>query len=160
MTRGKETLKDENTVIRPGAVSDAGKVYSIAQAAYAMYVPRMDRKPFPMLDDYESHIRKGNLFVLEINGEVQGFAVLLPADPATLLLDNVAVSPACQGRGYGRLLIEYAQKAARACGCAQIILYTNQAMTENQTLYPYLGFAESRRVTEKGYQRIYYVKQL
>ncbi len=153
-------MQDEHAVIRSATAGDAGKIVSIAQEAYAMYVPRMGKKPFPMLDDYGAHIRDGHAAVLEVGGEVQGFVILLPEGSGTLLLDNVAVSPACQGRGYGRMLIGYAVDAARARGCERIILYTNVAMTENQALYPHLGFAESHRICEKGYQRIYYAKDL
>ena len=56
-------MQDEHAVIRSATAGDAGKIVSIAQEAYAMYVPRMGKKPFPMLDDYGAHIRDGHAAV-------------------------------------------------------------------------------------------------
>lgn len=37
-------------------------------------------------------------------------------------------------------------------------LYTNVLMTENLALYGRLGFRETGRVSEKGYERVYMAK--
>jgi hypothetical protein len=34
-------------------------------------------------------------------------------------------------------------------------LYTNAAMTENLSMYAHLGFVETHRVTEDGFNRVY-----
>ncbi len=149
-----------NVDIRQGCAADLPQINAIAQSAYVIYQERMDRKPFPMLDDYSAHIEQHHLSVLEAGGQVHGFIVLLPVDDHTLMLDNVAVRPESQGQGYGRMLIEYAENEGRKRSCSKIILYTNQAMTENQKLYPHLGFKVSHRISEKGYRRIYYMKEL
>lgn len=39
-------------------------------------------------------------------------------------------------------------------------LYTNEAMIENLALYAHLGFAETRRLVEDGYRRVYMEKHL
>jgi GNAT superfamily N-acetyltransferase len=41
--------------------------------------------------------------------------VLIP-ETGTMLLDNVAVSPNAQGKGYGRRLIAFAEEEARRQG--------------------------------------------
>ena len=42
----------------------------------------------------------------------------------------------------------------------QIHLYTHALMTENIALYRRIGFIETHRVSEKGYDRVYMTKQL
>lgn len=146
--------------IRPAGEGDLAAIEDIAQAAYAVYLDRMDAKPFPMVDDYGSHMRNGTVLALEAGGRVEGYAVLLLRDRDTLLLDNIAVRPGSQGKGYGRALADCVEKEARRRGCRRIQLYTNEVMTENLAWYSRLGYAESHRDVEKGYRRIYLVKSL
>lgn len=77
-----------------------------------------------------------------------------------MLLDNVAVSPEAQGRGYGRKLLEFAEQSAADAGYDSISLYTNEAMVENIALYSRIGFIETHRAEEKGLRRIYMSKSL
>ena len=44
---------------------------AIVQAAYAPYVPRIGRKPGPMLDDYGARIRAKQVHVLESEGVIE-----------------------------------------------------------------------------------------
>ena len=82
--------------------------------------------------------------------------------PATdyLLLDNIAVSPARQGSGLGRRLLAFAEAEALRRGYAEIRLYTHQTMEENQRLYASIGYEETGRGTEAGYDRVFMRKQL
>jgi ribosomal protein S18 acetylase RimI-like enzyme len=112
-----------------------------------------------MLDDYEALIEQGRAYVAERDGVVQGVLVLIPQDDA-MLLDNVAVSPRAQGAGLGRMMLEYAERAAVEAGYKRIRLYTNEAMTENIALYARIGYVETHRVEEKGFRRVYMVKRL
>ena len=45
-----------------------------------------------------------------------------------LLIENVAVSPAFQGRGLGRQLIAHAERLAASLGYREIRLYTNKLL--------------------------------
>ena len=110
-----------------------------------------------MLDDYEQLIRDGRVHVIEHDGKVQGVLVLIPQEDA-LLLDNVAVSPAAQGLGLGRRMLQFAEAAAADAGYRFIRLYTNEAMTENLELYTRTGYSETHRVEEKGLRRVYMTK--
>lgn len=145
--------------IRPARAEDVEAVRQIVQAAYGHYVVRMGKPPGPMLDDYGRRVLDGQAWVLEDEGEPAGVLILEDADGA-LLLDNVALSPAAQGRGHGRALIAFAELEARRRGYAELRLYTNALMTENLALYGRLGFHETGRVTEKGYERVYMTKAL
>ena len=75
-------------------------------------------------------------------------------------MDNVAVHPAYQGRGLGRQLVALAEEEARRVGLTTVTLYTNERMTENLELYKRLGYMETERKTEQGYQRVYMRKEL
>jgi hypothetical protein len=54
--------------------------------------------------------------------------------------------------------MEFAEEEAARLGLAKLSLYTNVAMTENQAIYAHLGYRETRRETEDGYQRVYLEK--
>jgi ribosomal protein S18 acetylase RimI-like enzyme len=112
-----------------------------------------------MSDDYGSLIEAGRVHVVERDNAVQGILVLIPESDA-MLLDNVAVDPRSQRSGLGRMMLEYAEQAARAAGYQAIKLYTNEAMTENISLYSRIGYAETHRAEEKGLKRVYMVKPL
>ena len=145
--------------IRPAELADLAGVEAVVNAAYAVYVPRIGRKPGPMLDDYAALIRDGVVYVLDNDGSVDGIVVLIPGDEA-MALDNVAVRPEAQRRGYGRKLLDFAENAARQAGYLEIRLYTNQAMYENITRYLRTGFVETHRAQERGYDRVYMAKSL
>jgi ribosomal protein S18 acetylase RimI-like enzyme len=57
-------------------------------------------------------------------------------------------------------MLEFAERAAQDAGLRSIRLYTNEAMTENISLYSRIGYSETHRTEEKGLRRIYMTKQL
>ena len=72
------------------------------------------------------------------------------AEPEALLIENVAVSPACQGRGLGRRLMAHAERLATAMGYGEIRLYTNARFVDNVALYQRLGYAIAREESFLG----------
>jgi ribosomal protein S18 acetylase RimI-like enzyme len=147
-------------MIRPARTEDAEAVSQLVEAAYRHYTARLGKPPGPMLDDYRRRIAAGQTWVLEDKGALAGVLVLEETGGSALLLDNVAVAPSAQGRGHGRALIAFAEAEARRKGCTELRLYTHVLMTENQALYARLGFRETGRVSEKGYDRVYMAKAL
>ncbi len=145
-------------MIRPARPEDADAVRRLVQGAYGHYAARMGKPPGPMLDDYVRRIADGQAWVLEDAGELVGVLVLEDAEGGALLLDNVAISPSAQGKGYGRALVGFAEAEARRRGHGEVRLYTNVLMAENLALYGRLGFRETGRVSEKGYERVYMAK--
>ena len=146
--------------IRSAQAGDADAVHQLVDAAYRHYVARLGKPPGPMLDDYALRVANGQVWVLEDGGALTGVLVLEDAEGGALLLDNIAVAPTAQGKGYGRALMAFAEAEARRRRHAQIRLYTHVLMTENLALYGRLGFRETSRITEKGYERVYMAKQL
>jgi ribosomal protein S18 acetylase RimI-like enzyme len=145
--------------LRLATTEDLTAVEEIVRTAYLPYVSRIGREPGPMLDDYRKLIADRRVHVVENDGVVSGILVLIP-ERDVMLLDNVAVAPFAQGLGLGRKMLEFAEHAARDAGLRSIRLYTNQAMTENISLYSRIGYSETHRGEEKGLRRIYMTKQL
>lgn len=147
------------TPIRPALPQEAGAVREVVHAAYRHYVARIGQPPGPMLDDYAQRIANGQAWVLEDAGTIAGVLVLEERADG-FLLDNVAVLPDRHSRGFGRALVAFAEAEARRRGWGEIRLYTHALMTENQALYRRLGFVETARLQEKGFDRVYMVKRL
>lgn len=146
-------------LIRLAEPYEASVIAAIVDAAYGHYVPRIGVKPFPMVDDYDKRVADRQAWVLDVDGAIVGILVLEEQEN-DFLLDNVAVVPGHQGKGYGRLLIGFAEEQARARGWPSIWLYTNVMMTENQALYRGLGFVEFARDTIQGRHRVHMRKTL
>src|SRR3982074_261439 len=139
-------------MIRLARAADVAAVTAIVKDAYSVYLARNGKTPGPMRDDYAVLTAEQRVHVLEHDREIVGLVVLIP-EQRTMLLDNVAVSPRAQGRGFGVRLIAFAEERARAAGFAVIRLYTQDIMTENLALYSRLGFVETHRGEAIGLQR-------
>ena len=145
--------------IRAATAADVPAIANIVDQAYRHYIARIGRPPGPMLDDYPARVSEGVVWVVEEGAVIAAIIVLLPA-PNYLLLDNIAVSPARQGLGLGRRLLAFAEAEALRRGYREIRLYTHQTMVENQRLYASIGYQETGRGTEAGYDRVFMRKQL
>ena len=145
--------------IRRALPNDAPGIAECVHAAYAPWVPRIGREPWPMLQDYRLVIEAEHVFVADCAGRLSGVLVLSETDDG-FLIDNVAVLPTLKGRGVGRALLTYAEEQARANGYGSIYLYTNEAMAENIALYSRLGYVEYERRQEQGFRRVFMRKQL
>jgi GNAT superfamily N-acetyltransferase len=145
--------------IRAATAADAPAIVDIVDQAYRHYVARMGKPPGPMLDDYAARVLEGAVWVIEEGPAIAGIIVLLPRT-SYLLLDNIAVAPTRQGLGLGRRLLGFAEAEALRRGYCEIRLYTHQTMVENQRLYAAIGYEETGRCTEAGYDRVFIRKQL
>ncbi len=149
----------EEPQIRVATAADVPAIEEIVNQAYRHYVARIGKPPGPMLDDYAARASEGAVWVLEEGAPIVAIIVLLPA-PNYLLLDNIAVSPARQSLGLGRRLLAFAEAEALRRGYREIRLYTHQTMVENQRLYASIGYEETERGREAGYDRVYMRKRL
>jgi GNAT superfamily N-acetyltransferase len=145
--------------IRPANLTDVPAMKRIVADAYRKYIERIGKPPAPMLDDYAMRVRSHMAWVAEVCGTVAGLIVLLPKEEH-LLLANVAVDPGHQGLGVGRALLRFAEEEAIRQGYAELRLYTHQKMIENSAMYLALGWVETGRGEQDGYQRVFFRKQL
>lgn len=146
--------------IRSARPEDVAAIADCARQAFGRYSAAIGRDPAPMRADFAAHVAAGEAHVAQDeSGALLGYVVVLPrADH--LYLDALAVLPAAAGRGIGRALVACAEQQARRLGLARLDLCTNQRMTANLTLYPHLGFSETGRGREDGYDRVFYSKRL
>ena len=146
--------EDSTPLIRSATAADAVRLGAITHAAYIKYVARIGREPAPMLTDYPAEIAARRVVVLEADGTIIGYMVAWPEADA-YFIDNVGVDPAHQGQGLGRRLIDHAVAEAKRLRLPALRLYTNAMMTENLAMYAHIGFVETHRAGEKGFNRVY-----
>ena len=133
-----------NATLRAATPADAAAIRALTRAAYARWVPLIGREPKPMGADYDAAVRNHRIDLIEIDGALAALIEMIPG-AAHLLIENLAVAPAMQGRGLGRRLLAHAEAVARDLGIAEIRLYTNQRFTENIALYQRCGY----RITQE-----------
>jgi GNAT superfamily N-acetyltransferase len=146
-------------VIRPARPEEAPLLAALVERAYGPWVPVIGRRPMPMEDDYATRIAAGEAWVLAEADALHGL-VVIEAQPDHLLLDNIAVDPARQGTGDGRVLLDFVEAEARRRGVPEVRLYTNALMVRNIALYARRGYAETERREEKGFSRVFMAKRL
>ena len=134
---------DETLAFRRATAADAAAARNLTREAYAKWVPLIGREPKPMTADFDAAIRDHRVDLL-CQGERVVALIEAIAEPEALLIENVAVSPAWQGRGLGRRLIAHAERLAGEMGYGQIRLYTNARFVENVAFYQQLGYAITR----------------
>ena len=139
----------EGTEIRRAGLADAAAVRELVRSAYAKWIPVIGREPVPMAADYERAVRENMIDLLFVGGQL---VALIETVNATdhLLIENVAVSPACQGHGYGRLLLEHAERLAASLGLSELKLYTNKQFATNVEIYRRLGYPIYREEPFRG----------
>lgn len=107
-----------------------------------------------MVADFAAEIAADHVVVIEAGGVVEGYMIAWP-EADSYFIDNIAIDPLRQGEGLGRRLIDHAVAGASRLHLPAIELYTNEAMTENLSMYAHLGFIETHRAMEKGFHRVY-----
>ena len=134
---------NETYELRRATAADAAAARALTCEAYAKWVPVIGREPKPMTADFDAAIRDHRVDLLR-QGERVVALIETIAEPEAMLIENVAVSPACQGRGLGRRLMAHAERLAAAMGYGEIRLYTNARFVDNVALYRRLGYAVTR----------------
>jgi ribosomal protein S18 acetylase RimI-like enzyme len=159
---------DDQLAARPrqATVGDLSSIQRLNAAAYAVYRDRMNRPAAPVCHDYTPEVEAGMTWLIGERGEScapgeppVGVIVLITADDS-LLIENIAVAPAAQGRGLGRHLMEFAERRAAELGFSLLTLYTNEVMVENIAIYTRLGYRETSRRLVNGYHRVFMEKRL
>lgn len=146
--------------IRQAKASDETLVKACAEEAYEKYVAAIGQKPAPMIADFAVLISSGFAYVaVSADAEVVGFIIFMHLGDATLL-ENVAVRSSLAGQGIGKKLIAFCEAEAKRSGSSIVKLYTNAKMIENLSIYPHLGYRETDRRIESGFDRVFFEKTL
>ena len=143
-------------LFRKAVVEDHKIIISIALKAYEKYVERMGKEPAPMRPIIQ---KQDVVFVCEDNKQVIAFAILVKVNDQ-ITLDSIAVDPSHQKKGIGVNFIKFIEQYLIEQKFNKYQLYTNEKMFENIDWYQKIGFKIFKKVTEKGYNRIYFEKEL
>jgi GNAT superfamily N-acetyltransferase len=135
--------------IRPAAPEDAARIRGLTRDAYAKWVALIGREPLPMQADYDKAVREHAIDLLIVDGALAGLIETM-VKPDHLWIENVAVAPDRQGRGYGRLLLASAETRAVEAGRNEVRLQTNAVFAANLELYARLGYAIDRTEPFRG----------
>ena len=125
--------------IKQATATDASAVRDLTRDAYAKWVPKIGREPKPMGADYEAAVRNHRIDLLYIDGALAALIEMIDQGKR-LLIENLAVSPACQRRGLGSKLMAHAEEVAASLGYREMRLYTNRRFEGNVELYSRLGY--------------------
>lgn len=110
-----------------------------------------------MRRDHAANVAAGQVYV---TGDPVVGLVVVEERADHLYLDNIAVRPDAQGQGVGGRLLRFVEAHARALGLAEVRLYTNAKMWENQEIYPKFGYEVVERRVDGPYDRVHYRKRL
>jgi GNAT superfamily N-acetyltransferase len=146
-------------IFRLAIAADAAEAADVVKSAFSPYIVRMGRPPAPMLLDFPAIIAAGQVWLAELDQRLVGVLVQYETEQG-FYIDTVAVIPELQGSGVGRVLLEFAEDEALRRGYTSLYLCTNVKMTENQVLYPKIGYVDYERKYDQGYDRIFYRKEL
>ena len=145
--------------IRPAGPGDAAAVRDLTRAAYAKWVPLIGREPMPMKADYEHAVREHLVDLLSAGPDLAALIEMID-EGDHLLIENLAVSPAFQGQGCGRLLLAHAEARAAALGRPELRLYTNKSFTGNVAFYQRGGYVIDREEPFKEGFTVYMSKRI
>ena len=129
--------------LRQAGPADAPAIRTLTREAYAKWIAVTGREPLPMRVDYDKAVLE-HRFDLLYEDDALAALIETSVESDHLLVVNVAVAPAFQGRGLGKHLLSHAERLAAAAGFNEIRLYTNSLMAENIALYKRLGYRVDR----------------
>lgn len=145
--------------IRVATTSDAEAVTALTRAAYAKWVPVIGREPLPMKADHAAFIRDHRVDLLFAESELAALVETIQREN-DVLIENVAVEPRFQKRGYGKRMVAHAEHLAAQAGLSVVRLYTNSLFKENLRLYASLGYDVEREEALNGGVAIHMLKRV
>lgn len=129
--------------LRRAGAADAEAIRDLTRDAYAKWVPLIGREPKPMAADYAAAVQRHLIDMLYVDGALAGLIEIIP-EPDHMLIENLAVSPAFQGRGLGHHLLSHAETLTASRRHNVIRLYTNKLFAANIEFYLKRGYRLDR----------------
>ncbi|MDP4005202.1 N-acetyltransferase [Methylobacterium sp. NEAU K] len=140
---------DDAIGIRRAEPGDTAAIQALVEAAYTKWIPVIGRLPTPMRADYGEAVLAHRFDLLHVGADLAAL-IETRRENDHLLIVNVAVHPAFQGRGLGVRLMAHAETVAASAGLAALRLYTNKKYAANLRLYASLGYRVEREAPYDG----------
>lgn len=151
-------LSNSFSQFRRATAADITHVWRIVYHAYSAYIPLLGRTPPTFFEDFDSHIAKGNLWLIDCE-EPNAMVVLTPANDS-VTIQALCVDPRSQGQGLGRMALQFAEDYATSLNITELRLYTNSLMERNLRIYSQWGFDETHRELYPWGERVHMHKLL
>jgi ribosomal protein S18 acetylase RimI-like enzyme len=135
--------------LRTADEGDVDAIRTLTRDAYSKWVAVIGREPLPMRIDYAAAIKKHRFDLLYVDSCLAAVIETVP-EGDFLLIENVAIAPTLQGRGFGKRLLKHAEELAAASGLKGTRLYTNKLFSANLRLYQALGYKIEREEELNG----------
>lgn len=145
--------------IRPALPAELDVIVALTRNAYGPWIAVTGREPLPMRVDYHQAMKVHDFALVENGVNLLGL-IEMASEADVLLIVSVAVEPASQGQGIGRLLMAYAEDLARSRGLERLRLYTNKLFARNLKLYASLGYRRDREEVLNGGVAVHMSKHL
>ncbi|KAK7417423.1 hypothetical protein QQX98_004542 [Neonectria punicea] len=132
---------------------DIPAIKVIVDEAYSKYIERIGKPPAPMTTNYNELLNTHDIFVLrrDATNTIVGSIILgIDGESDSIKINNLVVDPAAQGRGYGRVLMNYAEELARSQGRPTLTLFTNVKIPS-----PQLSISLSGRIAQTTLSKSY-----
>lgn len=150
----------QGAAFRRAAVEDADAIRDTVRSAYAKWVPIIGREPRPMVADYQQAVQKHDVDMLFSDNALVGLIETIQHRDH-LWIENIAVLPEHQGKGWGKHLLAYADQKASEASCNEVRLLTNEAFTANVALYERSGYRiDKKEPFHLGGTTVYMSKKL
>lgn len=126
--------------LRPAVVGDTDAIRACIRAAYADPAARIPDLP-DVAAGLEDDVARHAVIVAEAQSEILGVIIFGLVGQAMMVF-NLAVSPAAQGKGLARKLLAQAEAQAIGSGCDRLKLTTHRMMQDTRAMYRHLGWHE------------------
>ena len=140
--RAKEVSLSEAT-IRPATPDDSEAISRVLLEAFITVREHYTDDAFEMVtpkaDEVEGRFDEGPMWVAEIDGEIVG-TVSLTTEPEGFYVRSMAVAPAAQGKGIGRMLLDALHEHVAKLGGDRIFLYTLPFQKGARAMYEKYGY--------------------
>jgi len=148
---------NEVVSLRVAREEDADAIAALTREAYAKWIDLTGREPLPMRVNYSDAVRRHRFDLLYVGSRLAALIETVIEDDC-LLIENVAVLPVFQGRGFGTRLLKLADELAASSELAGLRLYTNKLFVENIRLYEALGYRVEREEELNGGVAVHLIK--
>lgn len=129
-------------LLRRASTADLVAIAALKTASYLPNETITGAHSYPRMVNYADVIRDHEIWVVDGPGRLDACAVLKPG--REFLVYSLAVHPARQGDGLGKVLLAFAEERARRLKSTEMTLYTNGKLTARIDWYGRHGFVVER----------------